>query len=161
MQALDSGNVQGVATQYQQKCGIAWSLFPGRYAQWAQAALPDGDLEQISTEMARWTASTAAQQLHFSQAEESAAVAHHPPASLANPSLAVPLSASPDSSPIHESAASDGISGSNEATTASASEKTDREKDEEDSMMPDEEEDAEQVRHEHCSFLLAFCSHVR
>lgn len=86
MQALDSGNVQGVATQYQQKCSIAWRLFPGRYAQWAQAALPDSDLEQINTEMARWAASSAAQQLNFSQAEEGATSARQSPASLAAPS---------------------------------------------------------------------------
>ena len=151
VQALDSGNVQGAATQYQQKCSIGWRLFLGRYAQWAQAAaLPDSDLEQINTEMARWAASSAPQQLNFSQAEEGAISARHSPASLADPSPAAPLPACPDSSSSPWPAASAGAQVCSEAAALP--------EDEEDSIVADVEEDNEEVRHERCNVPAALCA---
>ena len=43
------------------------------------------DLEQINTEMARWAASSAAQQVKFNQAGEGATAARQAPATVADP----------------------------------------------------------------------------
>ena len=148
---MDSGNIQGAATQYKEKCANAWRLFPEKYAKWAKAALPDDELEQVNAEIARWAASTVPQQLQFDQAEESAVAAQSCPELVADPSV----QAQPDQSPGHDAAASDGDSGTSNAAAFS--------EDEEDSIVADEEDDDEQVRLAYCmSFLLMLaCIAVR
>ena len=46
-QALDSSNIQGVATKHQQRCQSAWESFPRRWALWARQNLGPEELAAV------------------------------------------------------------------------------------------------------------------
>ena len=69
-QALDSSNMQGVATKHQQRCQSAWESFPRRWALWARQNLGPEEWAAVQRMGHIWGALGSGVQLHMSCLQE-------------------------------------------------------------------------------------------
>ena len=77
-QALDSGNIQEVARGYQQRCKIAFELFPKRYSQWAKQVLSAEERSTIQAEVTKWAELRSGRQLDMGNLNQESAGAAAP-----------------------------------------------------------------------------------
>jgi len=56
MQALDGCNIQATAKQYQERCKMAWELYPRRYSLWAEQNLTEEKWAGVQQLAQRWAA---------------------------------------------------------------------------------------------------------